>query len=149
MASPLGEPGSPPPDLPVVRPRRFSKLGPFVALLVPLTVAVLSLLILTAWPCSGRSCIEPHLGGWLLMLFAVPTAIAVGVPWYINPLNITLALVTSTALWMTLGAIAGRRADRVFDAGWGALAAEILTICAGVFAGVLLGFGLIALYLRF
>jgi hypothetical protein len=106
------------------------------------------LLVLTVWPCSGRSCIEPSLGAWLLVLFAVPTALAAGIPWYLNPITIGLALVSSLALWMALGAIAARRTAREPDAGWGTFMAELLTMTAGVIGGVLVGFALIAIWIR-
>ena len=40
------------------------------------------MLVLAAWPCSGRGCIEPSLGAWVLVLFALPTALMAGVPWF-------------------------------------------------------------------
>jgi hypothetical protein len=123
-------------------------LGPVVALLVPATLIVAGVLILALWPCSGRGCVEPSIGAWLLVLFAVPTATAAGLPWYVNVVTVTAALVSSTAMWMILGAIAGRRVEQQSDAGWGTFAMEILTLAAGVFAGVILGFALIGLWLR-
>ena len=59
-----------------------------------------------------------------------------------------LALVSSAALWMTLGAMAARRAAREYDGGWVTFTKELLTLSAGVVCGVLLGFALIALWLR-
>jgi hypothetical protein len=117
-----------------------------VALLVPLTLTLSGLLVLAAWPCSGRGCIEPSLGAWLLVLFAMPTALAAGLPWFVNPLTIGAALLSSLVLWMALGAIAGRRTAREPDAGWGTFAGEMLTLTAGVIGGVLLGFVIIALW---
>jgi hypothetical protein len=132
----------------IARPGRFRLFGPFVALLVPLTLVLLGLLVLALWPCSGRGCIEPSLGAWLLVLFAVPMALPAGIPWYVNPLSVGAALLASLALWMILGAIAGRRTARQPDAGWLAFTGELLTLTAGVIAGVLLGLVLIAVWLR-
>jgi hypothetical protein len=148
VALPVDPHGEPPADLHVVRPGRIRTLGPVVALLVPATLIITGMLILVLWPCSGRGCIEPSLGAWVLVLFALPTATAAGLPWYVNVVTVTAALVSSTAMWMILGAIAGRRVEQQSDAGWGDFAKEIITLAGGVIAGVVLGFALIGLWLR-
>jgi hypothetical protein len=123
-------------------------LGPFAALLVPATLLAAAAIVLAFWPCSGRSCIESSLGAWVLVLFALPTALPAGLPWFVNALTVGLALLSSAALWMTLGAIAARRAARQYDGGWATFTKELLTLSGGVIFGVLLGFALIALWLR-
>ena len=151
MARPLGEPGEGdglPADIAVTRSARIRTLAPLVALLVPLTLCLGALVFLVLWPCSGRGCIEPSLAAWLLVLFAVPTSLISGLPWYLTPLTIGAALLSSLILWVGLGALAGRRASRDPDAGWAAFAAEMLALAAGVIGGVLLGFAIIALWIR-
>lgn len=132
----------------MTRPGRIRTLGPLAALLVPLTLSGIGLLVLAAWPCSGRGCIEPSLGAWVLVLFAFPTALIAGLPWYVNPLTVGVAFVSSVGLWMVLGAIAGRRATRELDAGWGTFAVEMLGLALGVIGGVLVGFAVIVFWTR-
>jgi hypothetical protein len=119
-----------------------------VALLVPFGLTLLGVLVLALWPCSGRGCVEPALGAWLLVLFAVPTAVPAGIPWFINPITVGAALLTSLALWMTLGSVAARRTAREPDAGWSTFAGEMAAFSAGIIAGVLLGFVVISFWIR-
>ena len=136
MASPFRERGGPPENLVVTSSARIRILGPLVALVVPLALFLIAMLVLAAWPCSGRGCIEPSLGAWVLVLFALPTALMAGVPWFLNPVNVSIAVVTSLALWMVLGGIAGRRVADEPDAGWGTFAGELLMLTIGVLGGV-------------
>ena len=148
MASPFRERGGPPEDLVVTSSARIRTLGPFLALAVPLALILVAMLVLAAWPCSGRGCVEPSLGAWVLVLFALPTALMAGVPWFLNPVNVTVAVVSSLALWMVLGGIAGRRVADEPDAGWGTFASEMTMLTIGVLGGVVLGFVLIGLWIR-
>ena len=116
--------------------------------MVPLTLTVVGVVVLVAWPCAGRGCVEPSLGAWLLILFAFPTALAAGLPWFINPVTIGATLVSSLALWTALGALAARRAARQPEPRWTGFAIEMLTLTAGVIGGVLLGFAVIAFWVR-
>ena len=148
MATPRNGPDRPPPDVAITQPGRIRRLGPVVALALPAGLGTLGLLVLALWPCAGRSCVEPSLAAWLLVLFALPTALAVGHPWWVTPLTVGAAVVTSVVLWAGLGAMAARRAAAETDAGWAAFGREFLPLAAGVVAGVLLGLGLIAVWLR-
>lgn len=148
MGPAVDDQSGPPDDLHVVHSGRLRALGPLAALLVPGSLLALSALILAFWPCSGRSCIEPSLGAWVLVLFALPTALPAGLPWFLNVVTVGLAITTSAALWMALGGIAARRAAREYDGGWMTFTKELATLTAGVIGGVLLGFAVIALWLR-
>jgi hypothetical protein len=113
-------------------------LGPVVVLAVPAALVGLGLLVLNLYPCEG-TCGQPSLGAWLLVLMAVPTAIAVGLPWIVSPLNIAVALITSLGGWLAFGVWAGRRATEDVDATWRTYWREVGFMTGGVVAGVLIG----------
>jgi hypothetical protein len=123
----------------VARPGRIRLLAPVAVLAVPLGLSLLATLILRIYPCDGSACGQPYLGAWGLVLFAVPTALAVGLPWIANPLNIGLALLTSLALWVTFGRWAGAKATQDVDATWWTFWREVAFYAGGVVLGIVLG----------
>jgi hypothetical protein len=133
----------------VARPGQIRTLGPVVVLAVPLALVLVAGAVLAAWPCDGTSCGEPYLGAWGLVLFAVPTALAVGLPWIVSPLNVALALASSLAVWVTFGHWAGRRVTRDVDATWGQFWKEVAFYAGGVVLGVLGGLLVMVVVLTF
>lgn len=123
----------------VARPGRIRTLGPLAVLAVPLGLVLLAAAVLRLWPCDGTACAQPHLGAWGLVLFAVPTALAVGLPWFVSPLNVALALLTSLAAWVTFGRWASDRVTRDVDATWSMFWREVAVYAGGVVLGVVGG----------
>lgn len=115
-----------------------------MVLVLPLGLCLLATLILRLYPCDGTACGKPYLGAWGLVLVAVPTALAVGLPWVVGPINLALAFVTSIAVWITFGRWAGRRATRDVDATWWTFWREVAFYAGGVALG-LLGGGIVML----
>lgn len=113
-------------------------LGPVVALAVPAGVLVLALFV--RWvPCDGV-CFGPMAFSWLLVLWAVPTALVVGIPWLDGGLVYGLAVTTSLLWWLVAGRwAAGRATAADVDAGWGGYARELAVLSGAVWAGVLAG----------
>ena len=101
------------------------------------------------WPCEGTACGEAYIGAWGLVLFAVPTALAVGLPWFVSPVNVTLALASSLAGWVMFGVWAGRRATADVDATWWTFWREVGFYAAGVVLGVIGGLLVMVLVLTF
>ena len=128
----------------VARPGRIRTFGPVAVLALPLALGLLAGLVLAAWPCSGTGCAQPYAGAWGLVLVAVPTALALGLPWLANPVNVALALLTSAFLWVTFGRWASRRATRDVDATWWSFWKEVAVYAAGIAVGLGLG-GLVML----
>lgn len=115
-----------------------------MALVVPIGLVLGSVALVSVWPCEGTDCAQPALGGWLLVLIAFPTALASGLPWYLNVVTVGVAVATSLGGWLVLGSIAARRAARDPLAGWRDYWAEYLVLAGSVAAGVLVGLVLIA-----
>jgi hypothetical protein len=132
------------PHGPLAYRRALRTFGPFAALLPPLLAALLAVVLLTVVPCEGRACVLPGGAGLVLGGFALPTAPLVGLPFRSGPALLALALVTSTALWLLLGAWAARRATRSPIADWRDWRREFRTMLLGVWAGLLGGLVLLA-----
>jgi len=124
-------------------------LAPIVVLAIPLGLGLLAGAILRLWPCEGTACGEAYIGAWGLVLFAVPTALAVGLPWFVSPLNVTVALATSLAAWVMFGVWAGRRATADVDATWGTFWREVGFYAGGVALGVIGGLLVMVVVLTF
>lgn len=138
--------GSPPEGF-VARPGQIRKLGPVAALGVPAVLLTVAGAVFFLWPCEGSTCVKTSLFAYLLVLLAAPTALLCGLPWILNPLTIGAAVVTSTALWLLLGRWASRRASADVDATWVTFAAELLFMIGGVWAGIVIGLGVVGLWL--
>ena len=123
----------------MARPGRIRALGPIAVLAVPMALGLLATLLLRTWPCDGTACGKPFLGAWGLVLFAVPTALASGLPWVVSPINVALALLSSLALWIVFGVWASRKATRDVDATWWSFWREVAFYFGGVVLGVVGG----------
>jgi hypothetical protein len=133
----------------VARPGRIRTLGPIAVLAVPLGLVLLGSAILRLFPCEGTGCGEPYLGAWGLVLFAVPTAIAAGLPWVVNPVNLFVAIASSIVLWVFFGKWASRRATEDVDATWWTFWREVAFYAGGVVAGVIGGLIVMGVVLTF
>lgn len=131
----------------VAQPGRIRLLGPVAVLALPGALLVLAALAYVAYPCDGASCVRPTLASYFLVLLAVPTALLVGLPWFIHPLNVALAAGTSLMLWVFLGRWASRRATEDVDATWGSYAAELALVLVGIWGGIVVGLGVVGLWL--
>ena len=130
-----------------VRPPGFVRWGGLTALALPAVGVAVATALLAWWGCSGTACVRPAGLAWSAVLVAVPTAIPLGLPWFVNPVNLTAAAATSALVWFWLGRLAARRAARgrgTWRAYWG----ELAWMAGGLGAGLALGLGAIALWLR-
>jgi hypothetical protein len=130
---------SPPASGTVARPGRIRTLAPVAVLLIPLALVLLAVLVLRLFPCDGTACGKPYVGAWGLVLVALPTALATGLPWWVSPINLIVAVASSLALWITFGRWAGRRATEDVDATWWTFWREVGFYAGGVALGLLLG----------
>jgi hypothetical protein len=131
----------------VARPGRIRLFGPLVALLLPLALLGVAGAIWVAWPCDGIACVKPSLAAYGLGMFAVPTALLAGLPWFIGGLTIAAAAITSAVLWIGMGRWAAARATADVDATWRTFWVELLTMAAGVWCGVLGGLAATGIWL--
>jgi hypothetical protein len=138
-----------PPKGAVARPGRIRAFAPIAVLAIPVGLGLLAAAVLRLWPCEGTGCGEAYIGAWGLVLFAVPTALAVGLPWFVSPLNVTIALASSLAGWVLFGVWAGRRATEDVDATWWTFWREVGFYAAGVVLGVVGGLLVMGLVLTF
>lgn len=130
---------SPPTTGTVARPGRIRTLAPFAVLAIPVGLVLLAWLVLRLFPCDGTACGKPYLGAWGLVLVALPTALATGLPWWVSPVNLVVAVASSLALWVTFGRWAGQKATQDVDATWWSFWREVGFYAGGVALGLLLG----------
>jgi hypothetical protein len=123
----------------VARPGQIRSFGPVAVLAVPLALALVAAIIIQTWPCDGTACGKPYAGAWGLVLFALPTALATGIPWIVSPINVVLALGTSLALWVVFGRWASQRATEDVDATWWTFWREVAFYAGGAALGVVGG----------
>ena len=124
-------------------------LAPIAVLAIPVGLGLLAGAILRLWPCEGTGCGEAYIGAWGLVLFAVPTDLAVGLPWFVSPLNVTVALASSLAALGVFGVWAGRLATEDVDATWRSFWREVGFYAAGVVLGVVGGLLVMVVVLTF
>ncbi len=130
-----------------MRPGQIRRLGPVVALLIPAVLLVVAALTFFAYPCDGSACVKPSLLSYLLVLLAAPTALIAGLPWFLHPVNLAIAIGTSLLLWMGLGQWAARRATEDVDATWATYVGELAFMLAGVWGGIIVGLLVVGLWL--
>ena len=118
-------------------PRAYrSKLrssGPFVALVPPGLLGVVSLLLL-----RGHTSLVRGVAGFLTAILAAPGLLVAGAPLRSGRSVYLGAVVGSAVLWMIVGAIAARRATRMPAASWRDYWREYIWLAAGVWLGVVL-----------
>jgi len=129
---------SPPVVVPVQRADRarigrIRRTGPFVALLLPAALGLVSFVMLRSSTTTTRG-----IGGFVLALLGAPLLPAFGVPMRTGSGAVLAAAAASAVLWFLLGALAARRATRIPTAGWGRFWAEYLWLCLCVWVGALL-----------
>jgi hypothetical protein len=109
-------------------------LGALWAVIVPMVALAAAWVFLRAVPCSGKSCVVPGAAGWGAGLLAVPTAPLAGLPWQSGPVAVTVAAVTSMAVWILIGWWAHRRGAAGMSAG-----GQVVWLAAAVWLGSLTG----------
>jgi hypothetical protein len=130
----------------VARPGRIRIYGPLMALVIPLVMGALAFAAHSS-SCTGTACVRPGAVTWGLVLLIAPSALLAGLPWFAGPISLGATAVSSLIMWLAFGRWAARRATREdVDAGWLAYWRELGFIVAGLWAGVLLGLGIIYLY---
>jgi uncharacterized protein (DUF2062 family) len=80
-----------------------------------------------------------HAPGWGLGAMGLPTAVVAGIPFRSGAATVLVAVVTSIALWMALGAWAARRALRSPIASWREWTHEFAWLAVPVWVGSLVG----------
>ena len=133
----------------VARPGQIRALGPVAVFAVPALLVLVATLVLRLFPCDGTACGKPYVGAWGLVLIALPTALATGLPWIVSPLNLGLALVTSAVVWFFFGRWASRRVTQDVDATWWAFWREVAVYAAGIAVGLVLAGLLMVVVLSF
>ena len=114
------------------------RLGPVVALVLPLAMAAVGYVIWTA--STG---IKPALVVWFLAALAMPTAILVGLPLFASTGTLWAGVGTSAVVWLLLGRYAARRATRSPVASWRDWWREFAALTLGMWAGI--GAGMVVL----
>lgn len=127
----------PAPTSPVRRgPREYRRKvrhrGPLAGLLLPIAIGLVGLLLLRDNTQAWRGA-----AGFLLAIAAAPVLLVAGAPLTAGQ-SYTLAVLASAALWVILGAIAGRLATRTPVATWRDFWREYLWLAGGVWLGVVL-----------
>ena len=137
----------PVPGGPVAYRQRIRRRGPFLALAVPGALLLAAAVVSATVECTGKACAVKGAVVLLLGLFAVPTAILVGVPWEAGASRYLLAVVTSAAVWLVMGGFASDAATRQAVASWVDWWRALALLAAGLFAGVLVGVAVMAIVL--
>jgi hypothetical protein len=112
--------------------------GAPLALAPAACLALIGLLVWSAAP-AGHAGATQDAAAYLLALFALPTLLLTGLPFYGGSGRVLLAVVTSAIAWLALGGWATRRARRAAAPSWRGYAAELAPMVAGVWAGVIVG----------
>jgi len=133
----------------VARPGQIRRLGPLAALTIPAALLLAGALAFYTYPCEGSACVRTSLFAYLLVLLAAPTALIAGLPWFLHPVNIGVAALSSLALWLVLGRWSARRATQDVDATWATFAGELLFMIAGVWGGIVVGLVVVGLWLSY
>jgi hypothetical protein len=113
--------------------RGIRSRGPLVALALPVALGVLALLMLNGSHSTARG-----VGGFVAAILAAPLLPAFGAPIRSEASRLFLAVVASGVVWLLVGALASRRANRRAAPGWGGFWAEYLLLAMSVWAGVVL-----------
>ena len=103
--------------------------------------------IAEAVDCTGRACAAKGAGVFTLTLGSLPTAMLVGIPFEGGSARYLLAVSTSTAVWLVVGAVAGQRATRAAVATWRDWWREYLLLAGAMWCGVLLALAVVAVAL--
>ncbi len=112
---------------------KIRRTGPFVALLLPGALGLISFVMLRSSTTTTRG-----VGGFALALFGAPLLPAFGVPMRTGSGAVLAAAAASAVLWFLVGALAAGRATRIPTSGWGRFWAEYLWLCLCVWVGALL-----------
>jgi hypothetical protein len=139
--------GRPSGDVQVLRGasrQRLRRLGPFVALIAPAIAFGVAVTLWNRSTCHGSSCAVSGGGGLVLAAFALPTAIATGIPWYGGTGRYVIAAATSVLVWLILGGLAASFAGRSTFPSWGRWWKEYVPMVLGLWAGVAAGLAIAA-----
>lgn len=131
----------------VAKPGRIRILGPVLACLPAVGLAVAAIAVWVGWSCTSVGCVKPSLLTYGLLLLAAPTALLTGLPWILEPLSVGGALVSSAVLWLVLGRWAAGRVTADVDATWRDFWAEFVVMAVGVWLGIAGGFAVITLWM--
>jgi hypothetical protein len=116
--------------------RRF---GPLIAVAVAAAAGVLAAMLLVGSNSAIRG-----VPGFILAVAAVPTLPLFGVPVMGGNVRWLLALVSSAALWYSVGVLAARRSTADVVSSWPEWRREYLRLAIGVWVGALLGLAVAA-----
>jgi hypothetical protein len=137
------------PDGPRAYRHRVRWYGALAGLAAPAIALLLAAFIGAGVDATGRSLAMKGGAVLVLVLFALPTAMLLGIPWEGGGGRYFLAVVTSIAVWLVIGAVAGHRATRSAVATWRDWWREYALIAAGLGAGVVVGLAIMAIALGF
>lgn len=127
------------PAAPVPDNGRIAALGAPAGLAPALVAGFVGVLLWLAAPDHGSAGAGQSFVAYLLLLFALPTTLLTGLPFFGGGWRVLLTLVTSGLLWGALGWWSARRVRYAGDPTWRAYAAELGPMVVGVWAGVVAG----------
>lgn len=135
------------PDGPLAYRHRLRWFGPLMALAAPLGALVLAAYVASGTDATGKGLALKGAAVFALTLCALPTALLAGIPWNGGGDRYLLAVASSILVWLVIGAIAGQLATRTAVATWRDWWREYAMLAAGVWAGVIVALGIVALAL--
>jgi hypothetical protein len=115
--------------------------------LAPAAGALLLAAYVAAGDATGKGLALKGAAVFTLTLCALPTALLAGIPWNGGGERYFLAVASSILVWLAIGAVAAHLATRVAVASWRDWWREYALLAAGVWAGVLVALGIMALAL--
>jgi hypothetical protein len=118
------------------------RLGPLAGLVPPAVLGVLALVLL-----EGNSSAWRGLSSYLCAVLAAPCLLVAGVPLSSGTGVYLVGIAGSAVIWLALGTLAARRATRRPVATWRDFWREYLWLAGGVWLGVILALGIVALVL--
>jgi hypothetical protein len=124
---------------PLAYRKRLRRLGPLLGLLAPAAVLLLAVAFRATSPDQGIDGIKAAFSSWVLVLLALPTATAAGLPWTTSGDGLLVAGATSAVAWAGIGWLAALRATRQPVATWRDWAKEYAVLAVAVWAGAVTG----------
>lgn len=116
--------------------------GPFVSAAAAAALGLVATILLVGSESTWRGVL-----GFVIAVMALPTMSIVGIPVMGGTTRWLLAIGTSAAVWLAIGALAARRSTRRVATSWPEWRREWLRLVVGIWAGALVGIGVAATFL--
>ena len=135
------------PDGPLAYRHRIRWYGPLLALVPPAGALLLAAYVASTTEATGKGLMLKGAVVFILTLCALPTALLAGIPWNGGGGRYFLAVASSILVWLVVGSAAGRLATRSAVASWREWWREYGLLAAGLWGGVLVALGIVAVAL--